>query len=218
MSKDDPVNLLAVPQRFVSRAGQKLDVALGVFAIPIDSLRTIDVGASTGGFTDCLLQRGAASVTAVDVGYGQMHWKIRSDERVEVIERTNIRTAETSVFGAPFDIVVSDLSFISLTTVKQQLSDLGSETAHWVLLIKPQFEAGRGRVGKGGVVRDSQVRIDVLAKVLTAFDEIGLGCTGLIESPITGATGNVEYVAHFQRRSSSVTPDTIEAVLAGDVT
>jgi len=204
--------------QFVSRAGLKLDAALSAFRIDVVGARAIDVGASTGGFTDCLLQRGAATVTAVDVGYGQMHWKIRSDDRVEVVERTNIRTANPTELGSPFDIVVSDLSFISLRTVKLQLRDLGHDKAHWVLLIKPQFEAGRGKVGKGGVIRDDLVRMDVLRDVLAAFADIDMGCIGLIESPLTGAKGNIEYVAHFARLAGTVTSDTIESTLAGDRT
>lgn len=218
VAPDDVVKLLGPPNRFVSRAGLKLDKALDVFGVNVDNLKAIDVGASTGGFTDCLLQRGVRSVAAVDVGYGQMHWRIRSDDRVDVIERTNIRTADATTLGAPFDLVVSDLSFISLRTVKQQLSNLGDETTKWVLLIKPQFEAGKENVGKGGVIRDRSVHIGVLRDVLAAFDEIGLGCIGLIESPIKGATGNIEFVAYFGRCSSTVTTDTIESTLAGDRT
>lgn len=200
----------------MSRAGRKLDAALEAFGIDVRAARVIDVGASTGGFTDCLLQRGAGSVTAVDVGYGQMHWRIRTDDRVEVIERTNIRTADPEELGAPFDVIVSDLSFISLRMVRRQLADLGHERAHWVLLIKPQFEAGREGVGKGGIVRDRGVRRAAVLHVVDAFEEIGLGCLGVIESPITGTTGNIEYVACFRRGPSTVTSDTIESTLEGE--
>lgn len=212
---DDAVYLISAPEPFVSRAGRKLDAALEAFGLEVNDLRTIDVGASTGGFTDCLLQRGAASVTAVDVGYGQMHWRIRGDDRVEVVERTNIRTADMTVFGSAFDIVVSDLSFISLRTVRTQLASLGTEDASWILLIKPQFEAGRDRVGKKGIVRDPTVRSDVVDEVLAAFDQIGLGCFGVIESPIAGTTGNVEYVALFRRGNGTVSSDTITALFDG---
>ncbi|GMR01757.1 MAG: hypothetical protein BMS9Abin20_0076 [Acidimicrobiia bacterium] len=200
----------------MSRAGRKLDAALEAFGINVVGARAIDVGASTGGFTDCLLQRGAGSVTAVDVGYGQMHRRITSDDRVTVVERTNIRTADPEALGAPFDIIVSDLSFISLRLVSRQLADLGHERAHWVLLIKPQFEAGREGVGKGGVVSDPGVRRDAVLHVVDAFEEIGLGCLGVIESPITGAKGNIEYVACFRRGPSTVTSDTIESTLDGE--
>jgi len=199
----------------VSRAGRKLDAALQAFNIDVKGARAIDVGASTGGFTDCLLQRGTLSVCALDVGHGQLHWRIRSDDRVTVVERTNIRTADPVSFGSPFEIIVSDLSFISLRTVRRQLADLGTQDSTWILLIKPQFEAGRSRVGRGGIVRDPAVRRDVLAEVLASFDEIGLGCVGLIESPITGTTGNVEYVACFRRGRGTVTSDTIESTLSG---
>ncbi len=199
----------------MSRAGRKLDAALQAFNIDVKGARAIDVGASTGGFTDCLLQRGTLSVCALDVGHGQLHWRIRSDDRVTVVERTNIRTADPVSFGSPFEIIVSDLSFISLRTVRRQLADLGTQDSTWILLIKPQFEAGRSRVGRGGIVRDPAVRRDVLAEVLASFDEIGLGCVGLIESPITGTTGNVEYVACFRRGRGTVTSDTIESTLSG---
>ncbi|MEN8040371.1 MAG: TlyA family RNA methyltransferase [Actinomycetota bacterium] len=216
VAPDEPVHLLQPPEPFVSRAGRKLDRALELFNVDVDGLRVVDVGASTGGFTDCLLQRGASSVTAIDVGYGQMHWKVRNDDRVEVVERTNIRTADISQFGEPFDIVVSDLSFISLRAVHHQLALLGASNARWILLIKPQFEAGREAVGKGGIVRDPGTRRRVVIEVVESFSEIGLGCTGLIESPITGATGNVEYVAIFERGRGTVSSDTIDKVFDRD--
>ncbi|MFV1970634.1 MAG: TlyA family RNA methyltransferase [Acidimicrobiia bacterium] len=215
VAPEEPVHLVANPEPFVSRAGRKLDAALQAFNIDVKGARAIDVGASTGGFTDCLLQRGTLSVCALDVGHGQLHWRIRSDDRVTVVERTNIRTADPVSFGSPFEIIVSDLSFISLRTVRRQLADLGTQDSTWILLIKPQFEAGRSRVGRGGIVRDPAVRRDVLAEVLASFDEIGLGCVGLIESPITGTTGNVEYVACFRRGRGTVTSDTIESTLSG---
>lgn len=215
VSPDEPVHIVARADPFVSRAGRKLDAALEAFGTDVQNLRAIDVGASTGGFTDCLLQRGATSVTAVDVGYGQMHWRIREDSRVVVVERTNIRTADCSSFGEPFDIIVSDLSFISLRTVRTQLAALGGDEAIWVLLIKPQFEAGPGRVGKKGIVRSADVRREVIHEVLDAYEDIGLGCRGIIESPITGTTGNVEYLAIFRRGSGTVTSDTIDTMFDG---
>ncbi len=215
VAPDEPIHLVADPEPFVSRAGRKLDAALEAFHIDVTGLRCVDVGASTGGFTDCLLQRDAVSVTAVDVGYGQMHWKIRSDSRVDVVERTNIRTADIAALGAPFDVVVSDLSFISLRMVSGQLIALGSDGATWVLLVKPQFEAGRDRVGKGGIVRDPDVRRDVVKSVVETFARQRIGCIGLIRSPITGSTGNVEYVAAFRRGSGTVTDDMIDDVVDG---
>ncbi len=215
MGPDEPLHLLSDPEPFVSRAGRKLDSAITEFGVDVVGMRAIDVGASTGGFTDCLLQRGAATVTAVDVGYGQMHWRIRGDDRVEVVERTNIRTVDLSLLGPVFDIIVSDLSFISLRTVSKQLSALGAAHSTWILLIKPQFEAGRGRVGKKGIVRDATIRADVVRDVIDTFNRIGLGCIGIIESPITGATGNVEYVAMFRRGHGTVSSDTIRALFDG---
>jgi 23S rRNA (cytidine1920-2'-O)/16S rRNA (cytidine1409-2'-O)-methyltransferase len=212
---EEPLHIIENPEQLVSRQGRKLEPRLESIGLDVRGARSIDVGASSGGFTDCLLQRGAASVTALDVGYGQMHWRIREDDRVEVIERTNIRTAEMSTFGPTFDVVVSDLSFISLRTVCRQLAALGSDVTAWILLIKPQFEVGRDRVGKKGIVRDPKARFDAVNAVLGAFGHLGLGCVGLIESPITGATGNVEYVAAFRRGDGTVSRDTIEALFDG---
>jgi len=215
VSPQDAVHLVARPDPFVSRAGKKLDAALEAFTIPVVGRRAIDVGASTGGFTDCLIQRGIASVVALDVGYGQLHWRIRNDDRVDVIERTNIRHADVEAIGAPFDLIVADLSFISLTTVADALDSLGGDTADWVLLIKPQFEAGRERVGKGGIVRDASVRYDVVRGVASHLASKGLGLQGVIESPITGTTGNIEYVAWFSRQPCTVHDDVIAMLTKG---
>jgi 23S rRNA (cytidine1920-2'-O)/16S rRNA (cytidine1409-2'-O)-methyltransferase len=198
VAADEPVHLESAPEPFVSRAGRKLDAAFDAFAVDPGGKSVIDVGASTGGFTDCALQRGADHVVAVDVGYGQMHWDVRSDDRVTVVERTNIRTADPGSLGAPFDLVVGDLSFISLAMISRQLTALGSVDADWLLLAKPQFEAGKDGVGKGGIVRDPLVRIATIRSVSDAFAGHGLSLHGLIVSPITGATGNVEYVAWFR--------------------
>ncbi len=202
----------------MGRGGVKLDAALTAFDISVEGRSAVDVGASTGGFTDCLLQRGAAPVVAVDVGYGQLHWKIRSHPAVEVVERTNIRHADPVALGAPFDIVVADLSFISLRTVAEQLAALGAPHSDWVLLIKPQFEAGRDRVDSGGIVRDTQVRYDVVHAVLDHFADLGLGCVGIMASPITGATGNVEYVAWFRHGAGTVDDRQIASVTRGALT
>ncbi|GMQ94464.1 MAG: 16S/23S rRNA (cytidine-2'-O)-methyltransferase TlyA [Acidimicrobiia bacterium] len=211
----DAVHLAAPAEQFVSRAGQKLEAALNAFAIDVAGKRVIDVGASTGGFTDCLLQHNAEHVVALDVGYGQLHWRIRNDARVDVIERTNIRHVDPAAIGAPFDVIVADLSFISLETVADSLDALGSGESNWILLIKPQFEAGRDRVGKGGIVRDPEVRYDVVRTVLASLDAIGLGCRGVIESPIKGTTGNTEYVAWFQRGAGTVETTSIESLIKG---
>ena len=212
VAPDEPVHLVAAPEPFVSRAGRKLDGALDVFAVDVSGVRAVDVGASTGGFTDCLLQRGARSVTAIDVGYGQLHWKLRSDDRVTIVERLNVRQADPSALGGPFDLVVADLSFISLSTVAGALASLGSDDAAWVLLIKPQFEAGRDRVQRGGLVTDTSVRRDVLSRVVTDLERVGLGCQGLAVSSIAGTKGNVEFVGLFTRQPRTVGEDRIATV------
>jgi len=196
--------VVSPPEQFVSRAGRKLDAALDAFNIGVMDSHCLDVGASTGGFTDCLLQRGALDVLALDVGHGQLNWRIRNDRRVRVEEHANIRSTEPSAIGGPFDIVVADLSFISLRTVATSLLHMGTDETQWVLLIKPQFEAGKHRIGKGGIVRDAAVRYDVLETVLHHFAEIGMDCAGLITSPITGAAGNIEYLGWFTRKTGSV--------------
>ena len=158
---DVPIEV-AEKQRFVSRGGEKLLGALEAFGLDVSGMRVVDVGASTGGFTDCLLQRGASSVVAVDVGYGQLAWSLRTDPRVMVFERLNIRAADPDELGAPFDLVVIDVSFISLRIVMPHLLGLIGDEGQLVALVKPQFEAGKGRVGKRGVVRDAAVHEDVL--------------------------------------------------------
>lgn len=199
------MHLVAPPEPFVSRAGRKLAGALDEMSFDVAGVRAVDVGASTGGFTDCLLQRGAASVVAVDVGYGQLHHRLRSDDRVTVVERTNIRHADPGALGAPFDLVVGDLSFISLASLAPQLAALGSADTDWILLVKPQFEAGRDKVGRGGIVRDAAVHREVLGSVLDAFARVGLGCRWLGVSSITGTTGNVEFIARFAPGPITVT-------------
>ena len=190
------IRLQAPARRFVSRGGEKLDGVLDVFGVDVDGLRCVDVGASTGGFTDCLLQRGAAAVTAVDVGYGQLAWSLTTDNRVTVVDRTNIRHAEAMDLGAPFDLVVADLSFISLRTVAPALARLGRSGTQYVLLVKPQFEVGRGNVARGGIVRDVDAVRRAFAEVLDALDGVGIGVTAAAPSPITGAKGNQEYLVH----------------------
>lgn len=180
--------------------------------IDVHGVRAIDVGASTGGFTDCLLQRGAATVTAVDVGYGQMHWRIRRDDRVTVVERTNIRTVDIASLGDPYDMIVADLSFISLTVVAPKLYQLGTPDAMWVLLIKPQFEAGRGAVDRDGVLRDSAVRREAVSSVVAGLADHGLGCQRLAVSSITGATGNSEFVGLFTSAARAIDEETISIV------
>ncbi len=208
----DPLSIEGPPARFVSRAGAKLDGAIEAFEIPIGGRSAIDVGASTGGFTDCLLQRGATGVVALDVGYGQLHNRIRSDDRVTVIERTNIRHADPVDLGAPFDLVVADLSFISLALVAPQIGALGSAETDWILLVKPQFEAGKGQVGRGGIVRDPEVHAQAIEHAIVALDAAGVGSIGLIDSSITGTEGNREFLIHGRSAERTIDAGTVRTI------
>jgi 23S rRNA (cytidine1920-2'-O)/16S rRNA (cytidine1409-2'-O)-methyltransferase len=182
-------------EEYVSRGGRKLAGALDVFEPPpeVEARRALDAGASTGGFTDVLLRRGAAHVVAVDVGYGQLAWSLRTDPRVTVLDRTNVRDLTPELVGAPVDLVVADLSFISLTTVLPALRGVATETADYLLMVKPQFEVGRGNVGSGGVVRDPDLRAGAIRAVAEAAQALGLGVRGVTASPLPGPAGNVEY-------------------------
>ena len=206
----EAIAIVAAPHDYVSRGGHKLRAALDAFAIEASGRRALDAGASTGGFTDCLLQAGASEVVAVDVGRGQLAWPLRTDSRVTVVERANLRDLHAGALGAPFDLVVVDLSFISLRLVAANLLALAAPTADFVLLVKPQFEAGRDRVGKGGVVRDPEVHRDVLREVVTDLDTAGLGVGAVIASPIRGAEGNVEFLARAARGAATVTVEALD--------
>jgi 23S rRNA (cytidine1920-2'-O)/16S rRNA (cytidine1409-2'-O)-methyltransferase len=190
---------VAEAPRYVSRGGVKLAGALDEFGVDVGGLHCVDVGASTGGFTDVLLQRGAAEVTAIDVGYGQLAWSLRNDPRVHVFERTNIREADAAVVGSGFDLAVIDVSFIGLVKVLPHVARLLSPAGSVVALVKPQFEAGKGRVGKKGVVRDAAVHVDVLRSVIDAAHEQGWLALGLAFSPITGPEGNIEFWIRLAR-------------------
>jgi 23S rRNA (cytidine1920-2'-O)/16S rRNA (cytidine1409-2'-O)-methyltransferase len=195
---DDPVALQGPGPRFVSRGGEKLDAALDRFAIDDAGRTALDAGASTGGFTDCLLQRGAAHVVAVDVGRGQLDLRLRTDDRVTVRERTNIRHLTPADAGGPFDLIVADLAFISLRTVAPALLALAAAGADLVVLVKPQFEAGRVEVSRErGVIRDPEVWRRTLTDVVGAFAAGGAAIMGLMVSPLVGAEGNVEFLAHL---------------------
>lgn len=187
------VRLAGEIDRYVSRGGEKLAGALHDFRITVEGRRALDVGASTGGFTDCLLQHGAGSVVAVDVGYGQLDWSIRQDPRVTVREKTNIRYAEAEDLGGPFEVIVADLSFISLCTVADVLAECSTPTTDLILLVKPQFEVGKGEVGKGGIVRDPEKHRAALCRVIDCLAEAGLGVCEVTASPIEGAKGNREF-------------------------
>lgn len=197
---------------YVSRGGLKLEAALVAFDLDVDGACCLDVGASTGGFTDCLLQRGALSVVALDVGYGQLHHRLRSDDRVTVVERTNVRHADPARLGAPFDVVVADLSFISLALVAPQISALGGSESDWVLLVKPQFEAGKGQVGRSGIVREPEVHAQAIEQAVSALARAGIGTVGLIDSSITGSEGNREFLVHGRRGERSIDAGTVRAI------
>jgi 23S rRNA (cytidine1920-2'-O)/16S rRNA (cytidine1409-2'-O)-methyltransferase len=197
---------------FVSRGGNKLQAALDAFIMDVTGLVCADVGASTGGFTDCLLQHGAARVYAIDVGYGQLDWKLRNDPRVIVMERTNARYLDT--LREPVDLVTIDASFISLTLILPAVTKWLQADGRVVTLIKPQFEAGREQVGRGGVVREAAIHADVLQRVLTWANEHGLTPTGLIRSPVLGPAGNIEFLARLERGRPPRQSDQIEALVA----
>jgi 23S rRNA (cytidine1920-2'-O)/16S rRNA (cytidine1409-2'-O)-methyltransferase len=193
---------------YVSRGGTKLAGALDTFqaaGLVVAGRRCLDAGASTGGFTDVLLRRGASEVVAVDVGYGQLAWSLRSDPRVTVLDRTNVRDLTTDAVGGPVELVVGDLSFISLTLVLPVLRAVLSSDADLVLLVKPQFEVGRGRVGRGGVVREAALRRAAVLDVATTAATLGLGTAGVVASPLPGPSGNVEYFLWL--RPGAPTPD-----------
>jgi 23S rRNA (cytidine1920-2'-O)/16S rRNA (cytidine1409-2'-O)-methyltransferase len=183
--------------RYVSRGGLKLEAAIGHFGLDIGGKVAVDIGASTGGFTDCLLQHGAARVYAVDVGYGQLAWSLRRDARVRVIERTNIRTLASGRIPESADLATIDVSFISLTKVLPKVGELLKPGGVIVALVKPQFEVGKGEVGKGGIVRDPAKRESALDGVVRFARSAGCLVKGVMPSPITGQKGNVEYLIHL---------------------
>ena len=189
---DDPTS------RYVGRGGLKLEAALREFRIDVAGFVCLDVGASTGGFTDCLLQHGAKSVVAIDVGHNQIDWRLRNDSRVEVREGVNARYLQPADFSQAFDLAVMDVSFISVTKVLPAVIPLVREGGAIITLIKPQFEVGRGEVGGGGVVRDAAKRSRVVEEVNAAAKVLGLSVVNVIESPIQGAEGNVEFLALYK--------------------
>ncbi len=213
VSPEAAIEVVGGPQ-YVSRGGLKLAGALDTFGIDPAGARALDVGASTGGFTDCLLQRGVESVTAVDVGYGQLAWSLRNDERVRVLERTNIRTADPELIGGPFDLAVIDVSFVGLVKVLPAVDPFVDVDGSVVALVKPQFEAGKGRVGKKGVVRDPAVHVDVLEAVVRAAEGEGWVIRRLGWSPITGPEGNIEFWVWMSRAGEAGLDDPVSIVAA----
>jgi 23S rRNA (cytidine1920-2'-O)/16S rRNA (cytidine1409-2'-O)-methyltransferase len=197
-----PIELLDTAEsRFVSRGGLKLEGALRAAGLDVSGWTCLDVGQSTGGFTDCLLQHGAARVTGVDVGHGQLHPKLRSDPRVVAIEKLNARELQAHQVGGPFDLVTGDLSFISLTLVLPALAPLLAPGGHLLMLAKPQFELQPGQVGKGGVVRDAALYPQVGQRLRTCCEGLGLQVAGWHDSPIAGGDGNREFFLHARTRS-----------------
>ncbi len=206
---DDPTS------EYVSRGGHKLAGALAAFTpggLTVAGRRCLDAGASTGGFTDVLLRAGAAEVVAVDVGYGQLAWSLRKDERVRVFERTNVRTLTTDVIGGPVELTVADLSFISLRLVLPALA--GCTDGDLVLMVKPQFEVGKERVGAGGVVRDPALRAEAVLDVAAAAAGHQLGLVDVAASPLPGPSGNVEFFVWLRRGAPPADPQRVRAVVA----
>ena len=204
VTTDADVTVVAPDHPYVSRGGVKVAHAIDTFSILVAGRTALDIGASTGGFTDALLQRGAARVVALDVGHGQIDWKLRNDPRVDVIERVNARSltiADLPSGRAPFDIITIDVSFISLRLILPVVPPLLKDTGDVVALVKPQFEAGRAEIGKGGIVRNEAVHARVLEEVTDAADALGLGREGAIESPIAGMEGNREFLLHLRHRT-----------------
>ncbi|CAN5383013.1 TlyA family rRNA (cytidine-2'-O)-methyltransferase [soil metagenome] len=185
--------------KYVGRGGLKLEAALKAFSLDPTGKSCIDIGSSTGGFTDCLLKHGAARVTAVDAGTNQLVWSLRNDQRVDVRENTNARHLESGDFDHKFDIAVMDVSFISVTKVIPAVIELLKPSGRLIVLIKPQFEVGKGEVGKGGIVRDEEKHNKVLEKIESFAIELGLQPGNVIESPIRGAEGNKEFLAFYTR-------------------
>lgn len=201
---------------YVSRGAHKLAGALAVFGplgLTVEGRRCLDAGASTGGFTDVLLRSGAAEVVAVDVGYGQLHWSLQQDERVRVHDRTNVRTLEPGTIGGPVEVVVGDLSFISLRLVLDALLGVTREDGDLALMVKPQFEVGKERLGKGGVVRDPELWVETVLEVAHAAAERGWGARAVTVSPLPGPSGNVEFFVWLRHGPQAVDDESIAALV-----
>ena len=197
------IRLRKPPLRYVGRGGLKLEKGLEVFSLPLDGKIMLDIGASTGGFTDCALQHGAAKVYAVDVGYGQLAWSLRNSPQVVNLERTNMRDVTADLIPEPLDFVGCDVSFISVTKVLPPAYPLLKDSGDAVILIKPQFEAGPEKVGKGGVIKSSAVHREVLINVLSDIEQLGFFIWGLTDSPIRGADGNREFLTWLRKEVPS---------------
>lgn len=192
---------------YVSRGGLKLEKALGLFGFTLEGAVAVDIGASTGGFTDCMLQKGAKKVFAIDVGYGQLDWKLRNDPRVVNMEKVNIRYLDMDTVDKDIDFISIDVSFISLKLVFPVAAQLLSDSGSLVCLVKPQFEAGRNQVGKKGIVRDPAIHEEVIKNVTAYAEDNGLYCHGLTYSPVTGTKGNIEYLMFLKKEPSDTEID-----------
>lgn len=202
---------------YVSRGGLKLEKALQLYPIDLTDAVMVDIGASTGGFTDCALQNGAAKVFAIDVGYNQLAWSLRQDKRVINMEKQNIRTVTAEQLGELVDFISIDVAFISLDKVLPVAVTLLKDTGSLVALIKPQFEAGREKVGKGGIVRDPATHAEVLTRILNVAEEVGLHLHGVTYSPIKGTEGNIEFLGYLKKTTDGalpITPELVESVVA----
>ena len=209
------ITIVGERDEYVSRGGHKLAGALDAFPqIKVAGRRALDAGASTGGFTDVLLKRDIAAVVAVDVGYGQMAWEIRQDPRVTVLDRTNVRHLTISQIGDPVDLIVADLSFISLALVLPALVEVSGAGADFLVMVKPQFEVGREKLGAGGVVRDPLLRKAAVKEVADAALEMGRGCEGVVASSLPGPSGNVEYFLWLKEGSTAISEEALDAAIA----
>ena len=211
---DDIIEVRGETLKYVSRGGLKLEKAVASFNISLEGCVCADIGASTGGFTDCMLQNGAAKVYSIDVGYGQLAWSLRTDPRVVCMERTNIRYVTHEQIPEEMDVAVADLSFISLRLILGAVGALLKPEGEMVCLVKPQFEAGKDKVGKKGVVRDPAVHAEVLREFLRYAPECGFGVRGLDFSPIRGPEGNIEYLAWLKKGAESIPEPDIDALVA----
>lgn len=212
----DPVAVTGGPAEYASRGGIKLAGALDALGVDVDGRSCLDAGASTGGFTDVLLRHGAARVVAIDVGYGQLAWSLRTDPRVVTLDRVNVRFLTPELVPPPApDLVVADLSFISLTLVLPALRSVATPDADFVPLVKPQFEAGRGRVGKGGVVRDPDTWAKAMRRVVDSGADLGLSLRSAVASPLPGPAGNVEFFLHLRAGGGGNADAAIRAAIAG---
>lgn len=209
------ITLIGDRDDFVSRGGHKLAGALDSFPqIDVTNKRALDAGASTGGFTDVLLKRGVKEVIAVDVGYGQLAWEIRNDPRVIILDRTNVRHLTIEQVGEPVDLVVADLSFISLTLVLPALVSVAKTNADYLVMVKPQFEVGKEHLGAGGVVRDVNLRKQAVQEVADVAYDMGLGCEGVVASSLPGPAGNVEYFLWLKKGTRELVESDLEKAIA----